>query len=259
MSGKTSLITLTTDFSTRDPYVGIVKGVILGICPEARIIDLTHHIPAQNINYALWTLKDSVWYFPEGTVHMAVVDPGVGSNRRPIALRSEGQILVGPDNGIFSAFLPAEEIVVCNREEFFLPSVSRTFHARDIFAPVAARLACGTSLAEVGDPITDPMEMPVNEARAEEGSILGRVVQIDHFGNIITNVPGAMIPAGSRVTVRVRNRQVAGLSQCYSEAEPGGLTCLIGSSGRLEIAVPQGSAAGTLSAGIGDEVEVEFE
>ncbi len=259
MSGKKNLITLTTDFGSRDPYVGIVKGVILGVCPEAEIIDLTHHIPAQNINYALWTLKDSVRYFPPGTVHMAVVDPGVGSNRRPIALRSNGQIMVGPDNGIFSNFLPADEIVVCNRPEFFLPSVSRTFHARDIFAPVTAHIACGKALADLGDPVTDPVEIPVHEAREEEGSILGRVVQLDHFGNVITNVPASMIPAGANVRVKVRNRWVAGLSQCYSEAEPGTLTCLIGSSGRLEIAVPRGSAAIMLSAGIGEEVEVEFD
>ncbi|MFO8056943.1 MAG: SAM-dependent chlorinase/fluorinase [bacterium] len=259
MAGKESLVTLTTDFGSRDPYVGIVKGVILGLCPDARIIDLTHHIPAQNINYALWTLKDSVHYFPEGTVHMAVVDPGVGGSRRPIALRSGGQILVGPDNGIFSAFIPADEIVVCNRPEFFLPKVSRTFHARDIFAPVAARLACGWALSDLGDPITDPMEIPVHEARPEEGSILGKVVQVDHFGNLITNIPADMVPERSKVTVSVRNRKVAGLSECYSAAERGTLTCLIGSSGRLEIAVPQGAAASVLAAGVGDEVEVEFD
>jgi S-adenosylmethionine hydrolase len=256
MSVRSGIITLTTDFGVEDTFVGVMKGVILGIFPGARIVDLTHRIPPQDVRAAAWALKDSVFHFPEGTVHLAVVDPGVGSERRGMALSSGGHLFVGPDNGVLSAFYPAESMVELNRPEFFLPKISRTFHGRDVFAPVAAKLASGVELADVGDRIHDPVVIELPEPRAESGRVIGEVVSIDRFGNLVTNVPESMIPAGARVKVEVRGAQVTGLASCYSEPGAGNLIALIGSAGRLEIAIPNGSAAEELSAVVGDEVAV---
>jgi S-adenosylmethionine hydrolase len=257
-SVRSGIITLTTDFGADDTFVGVVKGVILGVFPEAKIIDLTHRIPPQDVSAAAWALKDSVPYFPEGTVHLAVVDPGVGSERRGIALRSGGHIFMGPDNGIFSAFYPADLVVELNRPEMFLPRVSPTFHGRDVFAPVAAKIASGVGLADVGDRIHDPVVIELPEPRVEGDRIIGEVVSIDRFGNLVTNVPESMIPPGAKVKVEVRGAEVTGLSPCYSEPETENVIALIGSAGRLEIAMPNGSAADELSAVVGDEVAVRI-
>jgi S-adenosyl-L-methionine hydrolase (adenosine-forming) len=256
MSDRSGIITLTTDFGTRDPFVGIVKGVILGVFPAARIVDLTHQVPPQNIEAAAWVLKDSYSYFTAGTVHLVVVDPGVGSDRRALALKSDGHYFVGPDNGLFSPLLAKAELVVSlSREELFRDEVSATFHARDVFAPVAAGLAKGLALEETGDPIADPVMIELPRAVAEDGVIRGRVIEIDLFGNLITNIPAEIIPK-ARVLVMVGINEVMGIGYSYaalSNTDPG---AIIGSHGRLEIALKNGNAADFLCATVGEKVEL---
>jgi S-adenosyl-L-methionine hydrolase (adenosine-forming) len=256
MSDRSGIITLTTDFGTRDPFVGIVKGVILGVFPQAKIVDLTHQVPPQNIEAAAWVIKDAYQYFPRGTVHMVVVDPGVGSDRRALALKSEGHYFVGPDNGLFSPLLDRAEVVISlSREELFRDQVSATFHARDVFAPVAAGLAKGLALEETGDKIEDPVRIELPRAVAEEGTIRGRVIEIDLFGNLITNIPAEMIPKG-RVLVMVGDNEVMGIGYSYAALSNTAPGAIIGSHGRLEIALKNGNAADFLGAGIGEKVEL---
>lgn len=250
------IVTLTTDFGTADPYVGMMKGVILGICPRTRIVDLTHEVPPQDVAIAAWTLKDAAPYFPEGTVHLAVVDPGVGSDRRGLALLAQGHFFVGPDNGIFSAVLPADQVVSLTRSQYFLPRVSRTFHGRDVFAPVAARLAGGLPLAKLGPAISDPVRIKLPAPTRQADRIFGEVVVVDRFGNLITNVPETMLPTGRPLRIHISGRAIPGLSAGYADRAPGKLLALIGSSGRLEIAAANASAAKLLSAGRGQKVEV---
>jgi S-adenosylmethionine hydrolase len=256
MACPSGIITLTTDFGTRDPFVGIVKGVILGIFPPARIVDLTHQVPPQNIEAAAWVIQDSYRYFPPGTVHMAVVDPGVGSDRRALALMADGHYFVGPDNGLFSPILDrAETVISLSREELFRDVVSATFHARDVFAPVAAGLAKGLALDETGDRITDPVRIELPRAVAEEGVIRGRVVEIDLFGNLITNIPAEMIPK-ARILVMVGNNDVMGVGYSYASLSNTAPGAIIGSHGRLEVALKNGNASEYLCAGVGEKVEL---
>lgn len=257
MQKRSGIITLTTDFGSEDVYVGVMKGVILGIFPQARIVDLTHQVPPQDVSAAAWALKDAVPFFPPGTVHLAVVDPGVGSERRGIAVYSGKWFFVGPDNGLFSAFYPAESIVKLSRPDLFLPQVSPTFHGRDVFAPVAARLAGGIRPPELGDEISDPVTIGLAEPMQDGDVIRGEVVRIDRFGNLITNIPASMIPPGGKVTIQVCEREIEGLSLCYGTADPDKLAALVGSSGRIEVSLPNASAASALDASIGDSVEIQ--
>lgn len=250
-----ALITLTTDFGTSDPYAAIVKGVILGIHPDARIVDLTHQIPPHDITAAAWTIKDSIPFFPEGTVHMAVVDPGVGSKRRGIALSCSGHLFVGPDNGIFSAFLPADIAITLNRTEYFLPRVSETFHARDVFAPVAARLASGMPITELGDPVTNPVTLSLPEPIKDGNTIKGQVVQIDRFGNLITNIPRAMLDSNS-IKLKIKGNEIDGIFKTYSDIPSQQCAVIVGSTARLEIAMKNGSAKNTLNANTNDRVTI---
>jgi len=256
MSDRSGIITLTTDFGTRDPFVGIVKGVILSIFPEAKLVDLTHQVAPQNVAAAAWTVKDSYKYFPAGTVHLAVVDPGVGSERRAIAARVAGHFFVGPDNGLFSpVFDGSERVIELTRAELFRDEVCATFHARDIFGPVAAGLAKGLELEECGEPISDPVKLALPQAVAEEGVIKGRVIEIDLFGNLITNIPAEMIPDAS-ILVLVANNECMGVGHSYASLNNTAPGAIIGSHGRLEIALRNGSAAEFLGAVVGDKVEL---
>src|SRR5712691_6438607 len=190
------LVTLTTDFGLRDPFVGIMKGVILSICPTARLVDLTHEVEPQDILGGCLTLEAAVPFFPAGTVHLVVVDPGVGSARRAIALRTGGGYLVGPDNGVLT---PAFErsgwtAVALTAPEYRLPSVSRTFHGRDVFAPAAAYLAAGIPLERLGSTLTDPVRLPLPGCRLEGDALVGEVLAADRFGNLITSIPAARLP-----------------------------------------------------------------
>lgn len=251
-------ITLTTDFGDHDPYVGIMKGVILGVAPEARLVDLTHHIPPQNIEVAAFTLESARAYFPQGTVHLAVVDPGVGSNRRPIVVGTGRESYVGPDNGLFSfaLALPDAAAWALDRPEFWLPQVSRTFHGRDIFAPIAARLALGVPPSELGSLIHDPVRLPRREAeRAGNGEITGYVIHADRFGNLITNIPGAWL-TGHEWRCEIAGHVITGPSGAYADAPVGGLLLLVSSNGTAEIAAREANAAERLRAGSGTRVRL---
>ncbi|MDA1045247.1 MAG: SAM-dependent chlorinase/fluorinase, partial [Verrucomicrobia bacterium] len=196
MSG---IITLLTDFGSRDAYVGIMKGVILGICPDATIVDLAHDIPPQDILAGAFQLSTAVAYFPPGTIHVAVVDPGVGTNRRSIAVKTSNNILIAPDNGLLTLALrrtPAQACYCLDRSRFKLAESSATFHGRDVFAPVAAHLMAGKTLRNVGAPIShiETLAMAVTVERAD-GGVEGHVMHVDHFGNAITNIEVSQIRA----------------------------------------------------------------
>ncbi len=255
------LITLTTDFGLRDPFVGIMKGVILGICPEARLVDLTHQVAPHDVLEAMLALEGAVAFFPPGTVHLAVVDPGVGSERRAIALGSAGHYFVGPDNGLFTFALaaPAWSAVSLETAEYRLPAVSRTFHGRDVFAPAAAHLARGVPLGWLGSSIHDPRRLRLPESRLEGAELIGEVIGTDRFGNLLTSVSAAGIAAlagGGAVSVEVGGRGLGGLATSYEDAPDGVAAPIIGSTGRLEIFVRRGSARDLLGLGRGATVRV---
>lgn len=262
-----TIITLTTDFGLVDSYVAIMKGVILGIAPGVRIVDNTHGIPPQNVQAAAYALQRIRLYFPPGTIHVAVVDPGVGSARRPLTIRSSQAYYVGPDNGLFSEALTeiagrlpqnsdkAPAVICLDNPAYWLPTVSQTFHGRDIFAPVAAHLAAGAPFEALGSPIGDPVILASTQpARLDDGRIRGQIVHVDHFGNLLSDVPAEWL-AGRRWTFAIADQEVAGLSPAYATAAPGHLLALIGSSGALEIAVRDGSAAERLEVQAGEPIE----
>jgi len=263
-----AIITLTTDFGLDDPYVAIMKGVILGIAPHATIVDYTHGVEPGNIAQAAHLLRTGCQYFPQGTVHVAVVDPGVGSDRRAIAIETPACTFVGPDNGVLAlAAQDAQDvggeqvhIIELTNQQFWRSSLSATFHGRDLFAPVAAHLAAGVAFASLGQP-TDtlvPADMQVVQC-IDNGLLRGQIVHIDRFGNCITNITRydlARYGIGEQVIVEIIDQQIGGLIRTYADVPPGRLTCLIGSGGNLEIAVPNGSAAAMLGVGIGDRLRV---
>jgi S-adenosylmethionine hydrolase len=259
---KRTVIALLTDFGLADGYVGVMKGAIACINPRLRVIDISHEIPPQNVAAARFCLMSAHSYFPPSTVHLAVVDPGVGGKRRGVAIAFAGGYLVGPDNGLFSGVLslcPALAAVELNRPEYWLsPKPSSTFHGRDIFAPVAAHLASGVDLQLLGSTIQlDSLaELPLKECRQDGGSIFGSVQYIDHFGNLITNIPAAAVQGKSWQVV------MGGLaiphSSTYSDGNSGELVALIGSHGWVEIAVNCGNARERLQLDWGNKTEVKI-
>jgi S-adenosylmethionine hydrolase len=256
----TALIALTTDFGTVDPWVGIMKGVLATRAPEARVVDLTHGIPPQNVLAGALVLRYALPYFPPGTIHVAVIDPGVGSERRPICVETPREILVGPDNGLLSlaATAPPARAYHLKEGRFFPSPRSATFHGRDVFAPVAAALAMGTRPSELGPEIRDMRVLRVPEPRREAGAIRGEVIYVDHFGNLITNVPQSLLanfPA-EPTSISIRGTRVAGIAPSYAAVSPGQPVAVVNSWNHLEIAVRDGSAAATLGARVGDEVIV---
>ncbi len=242
------VITLLTDFGVADTYVGQMKGAILAIAPAATLVDLTHAVPAQDVFAGAFLLWTAVAAFPPGTVHLAVVDPGVGSSRRALAVQTQrGDRLVGPDNGLL---MPAAERLggIGSAVGLATPaSASATFHGRDVFAPAAARLAAGAPLRDLGRPVTDLVELSLPTAN-EDG---GQVVHVDVYGNLITNIPADSLARDS--VVAVGDAQVP-LVAFYEQAQPGALLALIGSAGLLEISVRNGSAAERLGARRGTPV-----
>ena len=244
---KTSgIITLTTDFGLQDPYVGIMKGVILSINPEATVIDISHQVGAGFIFQASALIREAYPFFPKGTVHVAVVDPGVGGQRRPILTDIRDHLFVGPDNGLFWPIIRGHQgatIIHVTREKYSLPEISRTFHGRDIFAPVAAHLSCGVDPSEMGPVITDPIQLESPGPFLERDVIRGQVIRVDRFGNLITNIHRKELEGflGSEAPViRVGNQTIEGVLKTYNEAGPGEILALIGSSEYLEIAVNLG-------------------
>jgi S-adenosyl-L-methionine hydrolase (adenosine-forming) len=255
------LITLTTDFGSRDPFVGIMKGVILSICPAARLVDLTHEVAPQDVLGGRLALESAVPFFPDGTVHLAVVDPGVGSARRPIAVRSGGHHLVAPDNGLLSFALerPGCTVVALTAPEYRLPEVSATFHGRDIFAPAAAHLAAGLPLEQLGPVVVDPVRLSLPGCRLEGGGLIGEVLDADRFGNLVTSIPAARladIPGRGVPSVEVDGRAAGRIVGSYADGPDGEPAAIVGSTGRLEIFVKGGSARGLLQVGRGAAVRV---
>lgn len=255
-----AIITLLTDFGTTDPFVGIMKGVILQINPQATIVDISHQIDSQDVFQAAHEITYYCRYFPEDTVHIVVVDPGVGTDRAVLAMRSQTQTLLAPDNGVLSLMLqehPEPEMVRVTNERFFRKPVSRTFHGRDIFAPVAAHLSLGVPLTELGDPMasSEAAVLATPKPRmAGDGSLIGSIVAIDRFGNLITDIdPDAVrrfFPDVDQKSLlfTVGGRVIAGVAKTYDAVDPGELLVLIGSRGRFEFSVNRGSAARLLGA-----------
>ena len=268
------LITLTTDFGTADSCVGVMKGVILGINPRASIIDISHHIQPQSILEASFIIGTSHSYFPTGTIHVVVVDPGVGTSRSALLLVTPSASFLAPDNGVLSYVLregfqqepevsERSELAIpqgykayrLNKPEFWLHPVSSTFHGRDIFAPVAGHLSLGVPAHELGQEI-DHLTWVIHPQPQWVGdTLVGEVVHIDRFGNLITNIPAALIPGKKPVTIEVKGHRIQGLSLSYEEG--GWLLAISGSHGNLEVSVKNGSAAGKLRATIGESVTVD--
>ena len=259
-----SIITLTTDFGVCDSYVAQMKGAILTIAPEVQIVDVTHAIPPQDVRRAAAVIAEVAEVFPSGTVHVAVIDPGVGSNRALLAAESAGQRFLAPDNGLltplFRRFPPAR----CRRladGRFWRNPVSATFHGRDILAPVAAHLSRGADLAAFGPPVDTEklVTLPPEEPRRVGSTLIGRVNAVDSFGNLITNIRDADLPSNDRrcFAVTLGECRIAGVNCCYADVSHGKLVALIGSSGYLEIAVNGGSAARQTGAAAGTDVRVE--
>ncbi|MBI4545772.1 MAG: SAM-dependent chlorinase/fluorinase [Gemmatimonadetes bacterium] len=251
-------ITLLTDFGAADGYVAAMKGVIASLAPDALIDDAAHDIPPGDVHAAAWALAAYWRLYPPGTIHLAVVDPGVGSERRALAAAVEGRFLVAPDNGVLSRVLDEaapERVVALTNPVFYRDSVSQTFHGRDIFAPVAAHIARGTPLSELGPPVSDPVRLELPRARRTESGASGVVVHIDRFGNLITNIPGEW--AAHARSIEVAGQNVGPLRQAYAQARSGELLAIIGSAGLVEISVRDGSAAAVLAAGRGTPVVIE--
>jgi S-adenosylmethionine hydrolase len=253
------IVALMTDFGTRDWYVAAMKGVILARCPQARVVDITHEVPAQDIVAGAFTLAAAVPWFPPRTVFVGVVDPGVGSRRALVAAEANGHYFVGPDNGVLALSLARavhRRIVRLTQRRYWLPTISRTFHGRDIMAPVAVQLACGLRLARLGTPVRDvqPLELPAVQQRGRRR--IGRILHIDAFGNLITNLPAAWLRRGT-VTLHYRQRRVRVVSS-YVHGRPRELIAVAGSLGWVELAVFNGSAASRWGAKRGDPVELRL-
>ena len=253
------IITLLTDFGLDDPYVGIVKGVILGINPRARLVDLAHAIPPQDVRRGALALESAYRFFPLGTVHLAVVDPGVGGARRALAVRAGGHVFVGPDNGLLGFLFdrPDTVAVALTNPSYRRSRVSRTFHARDVFAPAAAACSLGVSLGRLGPPVRDPVRLPRPRVRRKGGRMVGEVLRADRFGNLLTNLTEVDLPgAPEACQLRVSGMRVDGLVATYGERPIGALGALIDSSGWVEIFVRNGSAQARLRVGPGAPVSL---
>jgi S-adenosylmethionine hydrolase len=235
MTETARTLTLLTDFGLKDPYVGVMKGVILSINGDLAIVDITHDVEPQDVREAAFLVKEYYQYFERGTIHVAVVDPFVGSDRRAIVVRTEEHLFVGPDNGLFTLVLDGEaEVYSIENQGFMLPGVSATFHGRDIFAPAAAHLSKGFHPSALGPLVTDPVRLAGLLAEAEGGVLRGIVIRFDRFGNAITNIPGRDLEDFVRerkVHITVGDRTFTSLSRSYCEDK---FTCLIGSNGYLE-------------------------
>lgn len=259
-----TVITLLTDFGIRDGYPGVMKGVIWKIAPQVQIADISHSIKPQNIHQGALALARTSPFFPPGTIHVAVVDPGVGTQRRPIGLKLGDHFFIGPDNGLFTLVLERAEsnhvfiqIVLLNKSEYWLPEISRVFHGRDIFSPCAAHLALGVPLTDLGALIDDPIRLDYPRPESIPGDgLCGQVIEIDTFGNCSTNIESTqLLPLGD-VYVRVADQQIDGLVNTFGDRPKGALIALYGTSHDLMISIVNGDAARTLNISVGDFVEV---
>jgi S-adenosylmethionine hydrolase len=250
-------VTLTTDFGDGSSYVAAMKGALLAVNPAARLLDLTHRIPPQDLKAAAYFLADTLSWFPAKTIHVVVVDPGVGTDRALLCVEWAGQIILVPDNGCWTPILrpidPPPRVYRLEQRRFWRPDVSATFHGRDILAPVAGHLSLGVAPVDLGPAVSDWTHLSLPQSRFNTNGILGEVVIVDRFGNLLTNITVNEIP--SQAAVQIDGRIGAKPVKTYGDAEPGTLVALIGSAGRLEIAVVNGSAADRLCLGLGAAVE----
>lgn len=259
------IITLLTDFGEDSFFPAAMKGIILGICPEAQIVDITHAVPEHDIAAGSYAMYATYRNFPAGTIHVGVVDPGVGSGRSIVAVQMEGYVLLTPDNGLLSFLLKnvtPERIFGVENRELWAGSVSPTFHGRDIFAPVAAHLACGTPLEKVGPERNALVRLDIRSARRTDTGIVGEVVSIDRFGNLVTNIGESMLPgsdeARAALAVKVSGHAIQGVRRTYADVGLGELVAYVGSSGLVEIGRNRGSARDVLGAGVGHPVTIVF-
>lgn len=277
-----AIITLTTDFGFQDAYVASIKGVILDVNPEAKIVDICHTIKPQSVSQAAFVLSTAYKYFPKKTIHLVVVDPGVGTERRAIILRTPLACFVAPDNGVLSYVIQQSliepvarkgslsikgglkpggnlEVVQITNPRFWRSPISPTFHGRDIFAPVAAALSLGFPPIEFGEPVTSVEMLPIpRPAGRPDGSLVGHIIHIDSFGNLISDIESGDLPPAEQIAaLEICNRLISGLSHTYAEGS--GLVALVGSSGYLEISLKGGSAASLLDAKVGDEVRLRHQ
>jgi S-adenosylmethionine hydrolase len=263
-----SVITIVSDFGAHDEYVGAMKGVILSICPTASIVDITHQIDPQDVAQAAYLIPSAFRFFPEGTVHLIVVDPGVGSERHILALNHRRHIFIAPNNGVLTLLIDEEKsdtIIRVQNADYYLKPVSSTFQGRDIFAPVAAHIVNGAGLENLGTKMdtADIVRLPGLKCRlSETGELVGKIVAIDRFGNLITNIDANSLASFRRADSKKRPRfhigthMISGMSDSYANAEPSAPLALIGSRGYLEIAVNCGSAQQYFQAQKGESVRV---
>jgi S-adenosylmethionine hydrolase len=255
------ILTLTSDFGLSDHYVAAMKGVILTICPQARIVDISHGVSPYDITEGAYLIAQAYPSFPRQTVHVVVVDPGVGTARRPILLEAAGQYFVGPDNGVLSMVYSREKhkIRLISNDRYFRKPVSQTFHGRDIFSPVAAHVAAGVPPSRMGKLIQDYLRPSFEKPqRTGKRTWTGRILSIDRFGNIITNFQATEFPDLDRknFSLAIGPRQVVVMAHNYAECGPGELFLIVGSSGYLEISVSQGSAAKAIGCETGAPAEL---
>ena len=244
------IITLTTDFGAADPFVGAMKGVIYSICRDAAIADITHGIEAFDILGGALTIVQACPYYPAGSVHVVVVDPGVGSERRPILAEADGHIYVAPDNGVLTLVLQRAKVLTVRHitnTEYFRHPVSQTFHGRDVFAPIAAHVANGIAVESLGPEIADHVQLDIPKPQITEGAVRGQVLKTDRFGNLLTNLTTEHIP--ERFTARCGDVKISKIAKSYAEGTVGEVFFILGSSGFYEISAQQSSAAEIIGGG----------
>ncbi|MBN2583513.1 MAG: SAM-dependent chlorinase/fluorinase [Planctomycetes bacterium] len=259
------IISLLTDFGQESFFPAAMKGVILDICSEARIVDITHAVPEHDIVAGSYALYAVYRHFPAGTIHVAVVDPGVGSKRQILAVEMDGHIFLVPDNGLMSFLLKTsapDRIFVVENRDLMAAHVAPTFHGRDIFAPVAAHLARGVPVEMVGPQVNSLVRLDISSPRRVDDGIEAEIIAVDRFGNLVTNVPGEMLPAGRqermKISLRVSGTTIQGVHRTYADVQLGELVTYVGSAGLLEIGRNRASARDVLGAGVGHPVRIVF-
>ena len=261
-----TVLSITTDFGITNGFVGVMKGVIYNIAPDVKIVDISHLISAQNVLEGAYAMWRAVPFFPPGSVHVGVVDPGVGTKRRPIGARLGDHYFIAPDNGLLTPLiLDAEqngdpvEFVHLDNPKYWLPKVSNTFHGRDIFAPTGAHLATGVPLGELGAPISDPIRLDLPRPEKTGNGWRAHVTIIDIFGNLTTDLPAEALKGRRDVLIKIRGHEIDSIIESYGHREIGDLVAVVDSEYYIEIAVVNGSAANTLGAQVGDIVEVIYQ
>jgi S-adenosylmethionine hydrolase len=259
---KNSIITLLTDFGTKDSYVASIKGVILSINPHCLVVDITHQVSPHDIQEGAFILANAYSYFPKGTIHLSVVDPGVGGARKPILLVTQNYFFIGPDNGLFTLVAQKErvtQVVVLTEQRYFLSKVSKTFHGRDLFAPVAAHLSLGIKPVAFGHEMNTIIKIGFQNPILKEGKLLGEILHIDTFGNLVSNIDKENLfrfTKGQPFVIRAGGKTISGLKEGYWEGKKGEPIALLGSSGFLEISVREGNARKMLKLKRGDQIAI---